>query len=175
MCIQTDRLVLRPWKERDFSSFRKLNADSRVMEFYPSTLTQEESDQKAKKIQANIEKNGWGFWAVSELGKDNFMGFIGLNEVTFSAPFTPAIEVGWRLHFAYWGKGYATEGAKACLDYGFNTLKLDEIIAFTTAENTRSRRIMEKIGMRHHPQDDFDHPKLSIRQVLYRSKREIQS
>lgn len=174
--LKTPRLILRPWQEKDLEPFAKLNADSRVMEYFPSTLSRKKSDSLAHRIQSKMEKRGWGIWAVAAAGVADFIGFIGLNDEdpsTFPAHFTPAIEIGWRLAFDYWGKGYATEGAKAVLTYGFETLMLKEIVSFTAVQNTRSRRIMEKIGMHHNPKDDFDHPKLPEdhqlrRHVLYR-------
>lgn len=179
MIIKTKRLILRPWNKEDFDPFAKLNADTRVMEYFPSTLSREESDQLAKKIQTKIKEKGWGFWAVSAPGIAEFIGFIGLNDLnkdTFPAPFAPAIEIGWRIAFDYWGKGYATEGAKAALEYGFESLKLDEIVSFTAIQNMRSRAVMEKIGMHHNPADDFDNPKLPFghklrRDVLYRLEK----
>lgn len=173
--IKTDRLILRPWREEDFKPFAKLNADARVMEYFPSTLSSEESDKVAKRIQRKIEEKGWGLWAVSVPGIAEFIGFIGLNDVDFPAPFAPAVEIGWRIDFDYWGKGYATEGAMACLKYGFETLSLNEIVSFTAVQNTRSRAVMERIGMHRDPKDDFDHPKLPEghqlkKHVLYRLK-----
>ncbi len=124
----------------------------------------------------HIERCGWGFWAASLIQTGECIGFIGLEDVYFSAPFNafnPAVEIGWRLAFSHWGKGYATEGAKAALHYGFVTLSLKEIVSFTATQNKRSRRIMEKIGMHHDSKGDFDHPKLPEghplrRHVLYR-------
>ncbi|MFZ4100260.1 MAG: GNAT family N-acetyltransferase [Chlamydiia bacterium] len=174
--LTTERLILRPWKEADLEPFAELNADPRVMEYFPSVLSREESIQMAHRMQSKIEERGWGWWAVSAPGVAEFIGFIGLNNVdkaTLPAHFTPAIEIGWRLAFEHWGKGYATEGAKAALKYGFETLKLNEIVSFTAMQNMRSRHIMEKIGMHYDPKDDFDYPKLSDdhrlkRLVLYR-------
>ncbi len=171
--IKTSRLILRQWKDSDLAPFAALNADPRVREFFPGLQSREESDHDAQRIADHIAKYGWGFWAVSLIETDEFIGFIGLNKVHFQAHFTPAVEVGWRLAFDYWGKGYATEGAKAALTYGFETLNLNEIVSFTSVQNMRSRRIMEKIGMHHIPEDDFDHPKLAKdhplkRHVLYR-------
>lgn len=174
--IKTDRLILHPWKQEDLEPFAALNADPRVMEYFPSTLSKEESDQIVKKIQTKMEGRGWGWWAVSAPGVADFIGFIGLNDVdkaTLPVHFSPAVEVGWRLAFDYWGKGYATEGALACLKYGFETLDLKEIVSFTTVTNARSRAVMEKIDMHYNPKDDFDHPKLPEghklrRHVLYR-------
>lgn len=171
--IKTERLILRPWKEEDFDSFARLNADPRVMEFFPGLLTKEESDQSAQRICKAMQEQGWGFWAAAIPDVCDFIGFVGLARVNFIANFTPAIEVGWRLAFDFWNKGYATEGAQAALKYGFENLHLDEIVSFTAVNNMRSRRVMEKIGMQHDEKDDFDHPKLPqdhplSRHVLYR-------
>ena len=173
--LKTTRLILRPWREEDLEPFALLNADPRVMEYFPSVLNHKESNDLARRIIANLEEKGWGLWAVSVPGVADFIGFIGLAKPSFEAHFTPAVEVGWRLAFDHWGKGYATEGAKAALAYGFETLQLPEIVSFTAVQNTRSIRIMEKIGMHHDPKDDFDHPKLPKehklnRHVLYRLK-----
>lgn len=173
--IKTERLILRPWREEDLEAFARLNADPRVREYFPGLLIREESDQLAKKICIAMEQQGWGLWAVSIPDVADFIGFIGLASVDFAADFTPAVEIGWRLSYEYWGKGYATEGAKAALIYGFETLQLDEIVAFTAINNVRSRHVMEKIGMYHDEKSDFDHPKLpeghSLRRhALYRIK-----
>lgn len=171
--IKTARLLLRHWRSDDFSAFAKMTADSRVMEYFPSVLTEQESNGLAQRISDKLDENDWGFWAVSIPGVADFIGFIGLNQVTFEAPFTPATEIGWRLAYDFWGQGYASEGARAALQYGFETLHLNEIVSFTAVANTRSRHVMEKIGMHHNPEDDFDHPKVSVnspvrRHVLYR-------
>ncbi len=158
--IKTNRLVLRQWQDSDLAPFAALNSDPRVREFFPGLQSREESDRDVKLVSDHIAKYGWGFWAVSLIETGEFIGFIGLEDVYFQAHFTPAVEIGWRLAFDYWGKGYATEGAKAVLKYGFETLRLDQIVSFTTRGNTRSRHVMEKIGMHHQAQDDFDHPKL---------------
>ena len=174
--LKTERLILRPWKEEDLEPFAKLNADPRVMECFVSPLTKEKSDELARKVQKKFEEKGWGWWAVSVPGVAEFIGFIGLNSLdpsTFPVPFAPAVEIGWRLAFDHWGKGYATEGALAALEYGFKKLLLDEIVAFTTVQNVRSRKVMEKIGMTHDLKADFDHPNVPEghplrRHVLYR-------
>lgn len=171
--LKTDRLILRPWRDSDLEPFSKLNADPKVMECFPAPLSRAESDHLAQRINTKFNEKGWGLWAISVPGISDFIGFIGLNEVDFSAPFTPAVEIGWRIAYEYWGKGYATEGAKEALSYAFETLKLNEVVSFTAVENQRSRRVMEKIGMHHSSNDDFDHPKLPEghplrRHVLYR-------
>lgn len=174
--IRTKRLVLRPWKKEDLEHFAKLTADPRVMEYFPAPLTREESDQLAQRISKMIEEQGWGFWAVSVPGVADFIGFIGIAQVHFTAHFTPAVEIGWRLAYDFWGQGYALEGALASLQFAFNTLQLDEIVSFTTVTNMRSRKVMEKLGMHRNPEEDFDHPKLAEghplrRHDLYRITR----
>ena len=171
--IKTERLILRPWKASDLEPFARLNADPRVMECFPAPLSREKSDDLAQLIQAKMSEQGWGFWAVEVPGVADFIGMIGLGHVPWDAHFTPAIEIGWRLLHEHWGKGYATEGARAALEFGFQTLKCDEIFAFTAVPNVRSRHVMEKLGMHTDPKDDFDHPKVPEghslkRQVLYR-------
>ncbi len=171
--IRTDRLVLRQWSTADLEPFARLNADPKVMEYFPGLKTKEESDHSVSLMSGHIEKYGWGFWAASLAATAEFIGFIGLEDVYFKTTFTPAVEIGWRLAFKYWGRGYATEGAIASLHYGFETLKLNEIVSFTAVGNRRSRAVMERIGMHHDSKDDFDHPKLSEghplrRHVLYR-------
>lgn len=171
--IQTDRLILRQWKETDLEPFAQLNADPRVMEHFPSIKTFEESSQEYEAILEHFKKHGYGWWAVSEKNKTHFIGFIGLRYIDFPASFTPAIEIAWRLAYDYWGRGYATEGALGSLKYGFEVLQVPEIISFTSIPNTRSQAIMKRIGMQHDPQHDFDHPKLPkghklSRHVFYR-------
>ena len=175
--IRTERLVLRQWNSEDLEPFASMNADPKVREFFPSLQTREESNHSVSFVSNHIEKLGWGLWAASLVETGDFIGFIGLQNVYFQAKFVPAVEIGWRLAFKYWGKGYATEGALACLRYGFETLKLHEIVSFTTVTNTKSRNVMQKIGMHHDSKDDFDHPKLPeghpLRcHVLYRLKED---
>lgn len=174
--LTTKRLVLRPWKAGDLESFAKLNADPRVMEYFPSVLSPVESDELGKRISSKIEEQGWGMWAASVPGVSDFIGFIGLAKVLFEAHFTPAVEIGWRLAFDHWGNGYATEGAEAALHYGVKVLDLPEIVALTAVQNRRSRRVMEKLGMHCNRQDDFEHPRVPVgnplrKQVLYRIKK----
>jgi RimJ/RimL family protein N-acetyltransferase len=173
--LRTQRLVLRQWRPEDRDPFAAMNADSRVMEFFPSTLTRQESDAAADRIQAAIDLRGFGFWAVEIPGITPFAGFIGLTMVPFEAHFTPCVEIGWRLAPQFWNQGYATEGATAALEFGFGNLKLSEIVAFTVPSNGPSRRVMEKVGMSHDPADDFDHPRVPVghplrRHVLYRCR-----
>jgi RimJ/RimL family protein N-acetyltransferase len=174
--LTTERLLLREWRDADREPFAALNADSRVMELMPGTLTRAESDALVDRIRSRWEQDGVGLWAVERRDDGAFVGFTGLARQTFEAPFNPAIEVGWRLAFDAWGHGYATEAARASLRFGFLDRALDEIVSFTTATNARSRAVMERIGMTRDPADDFDHPSLPVgspirRHVLYRLSR----
>ena len=174
--LVTERLILRPWKEEDIEPFARLNQDPLVMQYFPGLKTRAETEEMVKLFMQRIEEFGWGLWAAALRESDTFIGFIGLQHVYFTAPFTPAVEIGWRLAQAYWGKGYATEGAKACLKFAFETIHLDEIVSFTSVQNMRARAVMERIGMHHNHADDFDHPNLPkdhplCRHVLYRKKR----
>lgn len=150
-----------------------MNADPRVMEYLPALLTPPESDAFAAHAEAHFEEHGFGLWAVEIAGAAPFAGFIGLSKPRFDAPFQPCVEIGWRLAAQHWGRGYATEGARAALAFGFETLGLEEIVSFTVPGNSRSRHVMEAIGMTRDPRDDFDHPSLAAdhplrRHVLYR-------
>lgn len=171
--IRTDRLCLRRWQHSDRAPFAALNADPRVMEYLPALLAREESDEAAARIEAHFDQHGFGLWAVEVLGGAPFAGFIGLCIPRFEAPFTPCVEIGWRLAAECWGHGFATEGARAALAFGFESLGLAEIVSFTVPANLRSRRVMERLGMTHCPREDFDHPVLPrdhrlSRHVFYR-------
>ncbi len=165
----TPRLILRPWRESDLAPFAAINADPEVMRFFPAPLSTEESDAFARLIVARHASQGFGFWAVEENGGEAFIGIIGLNRPTFDAPFMPCVEIAWRLSRAQWGKGYATEGARAVLAHAFGPLGLKEIVAFTTPANARSRAVMERLGMRHDFEFDFDHPRVSKGHALRRN------
>lgn len=175
--LRTPRLLLRPWKRSDLPVFAEMNADPRVMEHFPSLLKKSQSNSLAHKLQHFIEEHGFGLWAVEVPGVAPFIGLIGLNVPSFEAHFTPCVEVGWRLGYPYWGRGYATEGARASLQLGFDRLDLSEIVAMTATHNVRSRHVMEKLGMTRDPADDFEHPKVpegnhARPHVLYRLTRE---
>ena len=174
--IETDRLLLRRWRDDDREPFARMNADPAVMEHFPVPLSRQESDLLMDDIEAHFERHGFGGWAAEVRATGEFIGFIGLAIPRFETAFTPCVEIGWRLAAAYWGRGLATEGARAVARYAFETLGLEEIVSFTTAGNVRSRRVMEKLGMTHDPRDDFDHPNLAPGHpmrwhVLYRLKR----
>ena len=146
--LETKRLILRQWKKDDFKAFEKLNADPIVMEYFPSILSAKESNALAQKMQDLIEHNGWGFWAVEEKFSGAFIGCLGLHEPTDDLPFTPCVEIGWRLLKEYWGKGYATEAGKEVVGFAFEVLKLDEIVSFTATINHRSESVMKRLGMK---------------------------
>jgi RimJ/RimL family protein N-acetyltransferase len=174
--LRTERLLLRRWQPTDRAPFAALNADPRVNEYLPGELSRVQSDEMAARIDANFDRNGFGLWAVEVCNVAPFIGFIGLAVPRFEAHFTPCVEIGWRLSADRWGRGYATEGARAALAFGFNVVGLREVVSFTVPKNIRSRRVMEKIGMKHDPSEDFDHPALPagdrlLRHVLYRIAR----
>lgn len=174
--LRTERLVLRQWREADLDPFAALNADPEVMRHFPARPTREQSDRLAESQRVFIAQRGWGLWAVEVVGGAPFIGFIGLAEPRFTAHFTPAVEVGWRLARQHWGNGFATEGARAAVAFGFGELGLDEIVSFTTVGNERSRRVMERLGMTHDSADDFEHPLVPSGHplrphVLYRLRR----
>jgi len=168
--IRTERLLLRRWTDADREPFAALNADPEVMEHFPAPLTRGESDALADRIEAGLAERGWGLWAVE--APEGFVGFAGLSVPAFEADVLPAVEVGWRLARGAWGHGYATEAASAALRYGLTELGLPEVVSFTATTNTRSERVMQRIGMRR--AGEFDHPALPEgsrlrRHVLYRA------
>jgi RimJ/RimL family protein N-acetyltransferase len=167
------RVCLRRWREEDREAFAAMNADARVMEFFRSCLSRTESDVMVDHIEGHFSKHGFGLWALEVPGVAPFIGFTGLSLPGFSAHFTPCVEVGWRLAFEHWGRGYATEAARLALGHAFETLALTEVVSFTSVKNHRSRAVMERLGMRRDPADDFDYPSFPEghphrRHVLYR-------
>ncbi len=164
--LTTARLLLRRWRETDREPFAALNADPRVMEYFPAVLTRAESDRLIARIEARFDRQGYGLWALELRASGEFVGFTGLEVPSFQAHFTPAVEVGWRLARSAWGYGYATEAGQAALAFGFDVAGLSEIVSFTSATNARSRAVMDRIGMTHDPCDDFDHPQLQVRDDL---------
>jgi RimJ/RimL family protein N-acetyltransferase len=173
--IETPRLILRDWRDSDVEEWVRMNADPHVTEFFVKEYPREVSEASALAIREQLGRNGYGWWAVEVRGGASFAGVIALQEVPFQAPFTPANEIGWRFSSTHWGKGYATEGARAALRFAFDELGWPEVVAFTAASNIRSRCVMERLNMTHDPRDDFDHPKIEPghrlrRHVLYRMR-----
>jgi RimJ/RimL family protein N-acetyltransferase len=174
--LETARLLLRRWHASDREPFAALNGDGRVMEHFPAPLTRAESDRLIARIEAGFERRAFGLWALEVRATGEFVGFTGLEATSLRAHFTPAVEVGWRLARSAWGRGYATEAALAALAFGFTEMGLDEIVSFTSIGNLRSRAVMERVGMRRDPAEDFDHPLVAEgdplrRHVLYRISR----
>ncbi len=173
--IETPRLVLRQWLSADRKPFADMNTDPRVTQFL-LPMTARESDALADRLAAGIDEYGWGFWAVEAPGVAPFIGFVGLKALPPSLPFAPGVEIGWRLAQPYWGRGYASEAAQAALRVGFEQVGLSEIVSFTVVDNTRSRAVMRRLGMREDPQR-FDHPAVPDghplkAHVLYRLDRD---
>ncbi len=171
--ITTPRLCLRTWQESDIESYLQINQDKKVIEFLANSMSHEQIQDFFKYQNQQLQDRGFMLWAAELLETGELLGFIGLNYFNLPAHFSPAVEIGWRLGSQYWGFGYATEGAKAVLDFGFNKCALDEIVAFTVPENVRSRRVMNRISMTHDSGGNFAHPKLSADHplsihVLYR-------
>lgn len=186
--IETDRLILRTWKikekDNDLNAYYRINQDLKVIEFLAGPLSMDQVEAFMLRNNQQQQQRGFALWAVElknkfNINKDdnqlsgNLMGFIGLNYINWQAHFTPAVEIGWRLGSQYWGHGYATEGAKAALDYGFETIQLNEIVSFAVPGNVRSIRVMEKLGMKRDLNGDFSHPNLPVehklsRHILYR-------
>lgn len=175
--LATERVRLRAWRAADRAPFAALNADARVMEFFPRPLDRAESDALVSRIGEHFARHGFGLWAVEVPGVADFIGCVGLSVPTFQAHFTPCVEVGWRLAPEHWGHGYATEAARAVLAFGFHEAALGDIVSFTASANWPSRRVMERLGMTRADSDDFEHPTLPdghrLRShVLYRLTRQ---
>ena len=168
---QTPRLLLRQWKDSDREPFAEMSSDSRVMEHFPSPLSRSESDAVADKIISLINERGWGFWALEEKSSGRFIGFTGLHIPIPELTFSPCVEIGWRLMFSAWGKGFASEAAAKALEVAFESIKLEEVVAFATVGNFRSHKVMERLGMK--KEYEFEHPGLDLqsphrKHILYR-------
>lgn len=173
--FQSERLGFRNWQDNDWPKMSKINANPAVMEFFPSTNDAEKTKAFITTMQKQLLETGFCYFAVDRLSDGEFIGFIGLSRQTYEASFTPCIDIGWRLAEKAWSKGYATEGAKRCLDYAFQQLNLERILSVAPAINVKSQRVMQKIGMTHI--DTFDHPLLLDNErlkscVLYEVKKE---
>ena len=174
--FSTERLRLRQWRDEDREPFARLNTDRRVMEFYPNLLDRAASDAMVTRLQSRIADRGWGLWAVEIEHTQEFIGYVGLHIPKPELPCYPCVEIGWRLAFDYWGKGYASEAAQGALSIGFEMLDLDEIVSFTAVCNLRSRAVMERLNM-HKAPETFLHPSLPqqhplAEHCLYRLSRE---
>jgi RimJ/RimL family protein N-acetyltransferase len=175
--LHSERLILRPLRAADREALAALCADAKVMEFFPARLTRAESDQMAEHIERHFADHGFGPWVVEEKTGEPFVGFVGLYRTSFQAHFAPCVEILWRLMPSHWGKGYATEGARAALRFAFEELALPEVVSMAVVANHNSRQVMERIGMRHDAPGDFEHPNLPEghplrRHALYRLRKE---
>ncbi len=175
--LESERLILREWMGADREPFARMNRDAAVMEFFPAPLSREESDALVDRAEAHLAQHGFGPWAAELRESGEFIGYIGLFIPRFEAAFTPCVEIGWRLDPKYWGRGLATEGARAAVRFAFDVVELPGLVSFTVPGNVRSTRVMEKLGMTHDAREDFDHPLLPEghplrRHVLYRLERE---
>jgi RimJ/RimL family protein N-acetyltransferase len=163
--FETDRLLLRQWREADLEPFAALNADPKVMEFFPAPLDRAASDAMVERCRNLIAERGWGLWAVERKADSNLIGMVGLHVAGPQLPCAGQVEVGWRLASEYWGQGYAPEAAREALRVGFEILGLPEIVAFTAKVNGRSRSVMEKLGMKY--RYDFGHPTIPVDSHIY--------
>jgi 3-dehydroquinate dehydratase / shikimate dehydrogenase len=160
LTIHTARLILRAWKEEDLPPFAAMNADPRVREFFPNVLTAAQSDDEARCFRLRYQQEGFGLFAAELRTESTFIGFVGMQTMTLQVPFLrqPIIEIGWRLAFQFWGRGLATEGARAVVEHAFDVVHLQQIVAIVVPSNFRSRNVAEKLRMRHIPELGFDHP-----------------
>jgi RimJ/RimL family protein N-acetyltransferase len=170
--LRTSRLLLRPWRDADVTAFAEISADPAVMEFLRPLSEPGAAEAWAARVRAHWQQHGFGQWVVEIPDQASFIGVVGLATISYAAHFTPAVEIAWRLAPDFWRRGYASEAARAALDYGFGQLAFDEVVAVTVPANLRSRRVMERLGMTRAPADDFDHPSVPEgplrRCVLYR-------
>ena len=166
-------MLLRHWRADDLAPFAAMGADPAVMEHFPRTLSTGQSAEVMQRIERSLQEHGYGFWALELPGETSFGGFVGIAPVPPEMPFAPSTELGWRLARPLWGRGLACEAARAVIEHAFEGLEMDELLAYTAAGNERSRRLMERLGMRHDPAEDFLHPNLPATHrlaphVLYR-------
>jgi RimJ/RimL family protein N-acetyltransferase len=177
--IKSDRLILRRWRAEDLEPMAAINNDPRVMEFFPALVSRGDTERLIAGFEAEIEARGFGTWAAERKDTGEMIGFIGLSVPAYETPFTPCVEVRWRLAHAHWGQGFAPEGARRAMEFGFWEAQLPEIVSFTAKINERSIRVMEKLGMKRDWSGDFDHPRVAegdrLRaHVLYRMGRGLE-
>lgn len=163
--FKTDRLIARQWRDEDAEDFAQMNADPRVMQYFPACLSRDKSDAAFAAMRSIIAEQGWGFWAIEEQATQRFIGFVGLNTPSPELPFSPCTEIGWRLAHEFWGQGYATEAAQGALRCGFTQLMLAEIVSFTSIHNQPSQAVMRRLGMIQDA-ENFQHPKVASGHAL---------
>lgn len=155
----SDRLGFRNWNLNDIEKMHEINSDEKVMEFFPAIPTKEQTTEFVERMQTQFENKGFCYFAIEKLENNEFIGFIGLSEQTYEAEFTPCVDIGWRIKSCEWNKGFASEGAKRCLEYAFDELKIENIFSIAPKINTKSEHIMTKIGMK--KQYEFEHSLLT--------------
>ncbi|MCO6392284.1 GNAT family N-acetyltransferase [Aliihoeflea aestuarii] len=161
MMFETQRLLLRNWRDEDRAAFHRLNSDERIMRFFPFRRTRAEADAVMDRVRTEMERNGIGFGAAELKATGETIGFLGLNRVADLSPaLDGSVEIGWRLLPEHWGQGYVTEAARAWVAHGFDTVGADEIVAFAVRENAPSIAVMKRLGMVADPSRDFDHPRV---------------
>ncbi len=175
MLLETDRLLVRPWADGDLAPFAAQNADARVMAYFERTLSLGESAAAIRRYTDCLARDGFAMLAIERKADGAFIGLAGVQRILYDAPFTPAVEIGWRLAYDAWGQGYATEAARAALAYGLEHLGLQEIVAIAVPANVKSLAVMERIGMVRDYGADFLHPQLPsdhifARHCLYRAR-----
>jgi len=163
--LETERIILREWRESDLPALAKINADPDVMRYFPASLTVQESENLVNRFQQHIHHNGFGFFALELKSDRQLIGFTGLNKPYYALPFSPCVEIGWRLAKEFWGKGLASEAAGKCLQFAFEQLTLRDVVSFTAVDNVKSRSVMERIGMQNVAQN-FQHPLLPTGHAL---------
>jgi len=159
--IETERLILREWHAEDLPAFARINADPLIMEYFPRTLSEAQTKKLVKHFRDHFKAHGFGFYAVEVKDKSQFIGFCGIGYVSEKMPFAPAIEIAWRLDYAYWGKGYGTEAARAVLNHAFTDLNLKEIVAYSVEDNTRAIHMMNKLDLKKDAKGSFHRPGLA--------------
>jgi ribosomal-protein-alanine N-acetyltransferase len=175
--IRTARLVLRRWREADFAPYAAMQADPQVRRFFERPLSLEEGLEDGRRHAADFDRNGFDLWVLELPGEATFAGVAGVRRIGRPMPFSPLVDVGWLLLPAFWGRRYAAEAARAALHDAFTRADLDAVVAYTSARNEPSRKVMRRLGMSRDPVEDFDHPfhgetSPVRRQVLYRLTRD---
>jgi RimJ/RimL family protein N-acetyltransferase len=160
--IETQRLVLRPFRSRDCEPFAEINGDRRVSDWLGGPIDREASDQGIERINQHIADHGFGFWAAERKSDGRLIGMIGLKHMALELPPAPAIEAGWRLSPECWGQGFASEGAQAAVNWGFEHLGASEIVAITARQNLQSQKVMQRMGMTEQAHRAFEHPRLAV-------------
>lgn len=171
--LETDRLIIREWRDEDIVPFSSMNSDLEVMRYFVKPMTFEQSVLMVEKMRSVFESKGYSFYCVEERISGLFVGLTGIAPVLLDVDFSPATEIGWRISRQFWGRGYAPEAANAVLNYARDVVQLEEVVSFTSENNLNSQRVMEKIGMLYDPDGDFMHPNVSAgnalsKHVLYR-------